>query len=195
MSIKIVKKLLMILTVLVIIDTISIPVYAKDSVTCTGTFYTSPTKRNEQVRYIKVVKDPVWTKLKTVGGQPTKGTYVKKGDSLYYGSSGGTKAPITLSVGVGATYGYGSASVSLNIPIGKASSSSYYGKILTASKSGYYLIKAKKKVQVTVMFKQYRHRKTNNPYSNSGKWGSWGKAKVSSKKYKTIKTYSKLVRQ
>lgn len=195
MSIKIVKKLLMLLTVLIIIDTISIPVYAKDSVSCSGTFYTSPTKRNEQVRYITVVKDPVWTDLKTVAGQPTKGTYLKKGDALYYGSSGGTNAPITLSVGVGATYGYGSASVSLSIPLGKASSSSYYGKILTASQSEYYLIKAKKEVQVTVVFEQYRRRDTINPYSDTGKWGAWGKAKVSSKKYKTIRTYSKLVKQ
>lgn len=55
MSIKIVKKLLMLITVFAIIDTISIPVYAKDSVSCSGNFYTSPTKKNEQVRYITEV--------------------------------------------------------------------------------------------------------------------------------------------
>lgn len=153
MSIKIVKKLWMLIIVFVIIDTISIPVYAKDSVSCSGNFYTSPTKKNEQVRYITVVKDPVWTDLETVAGQPTKGTYLKKGDSLYY------------------------------------------GKIHSAKQSGYYLIKAKKEVEVTVVFKQYRRRNGINPYSDTGKWGAWGKAKVSSKKYKTIRTYSKLVKQ
>jgi hypothetical protein len=78
-----VKSLWIILMVLVISDIASIRVYAKESVSCSGTF-SYPTRPDEQWRFITVIKDPAWTKLASVEGQPTKGTYLEKGDSLFY---------------------------------------------------------------------------------------------------------------
>lgn len=38
--------------------------------------------------FIFIDKDPKWTKLKTIQGQPKNGTYLKSGDSLFYGENG-----------------------------------------------------------------------------------------------------------
>jgi hypothetical protein len=182
------KRLLIILMALVISDISSIPVYAKDSVSYSSA-YARPTKSDEQWRFITVVKDPLWTKLVTVEGQPTKGTYLKKGDSLFYGENGGKSIPISVGVTIAKVVSVG---VGFNIPMGKAYNT-YYGKSLKADKSGYYIIKAKKKIQPTIKFIQYRHKQ--NGYLQNGKWGSWEKAKYYGKNYKVVKAYSTLVKQ
>lgn len=145
MRMRMVKSLLIILMALVISDITSIPVHAKEDVSCSGTF-SYPTRPDEQWRFITVMKDPVWTKLASVEGQPTKGTYLKKGDYLFYGIA------------------------------------------LKADTSGYYIIKAKKKIKPTITLIQYRHK-------NSAKWGSWEKKSVYSKTYSTVQSYSTLVRR
>lgn len=152
-----IRNLLIILAVLVLGNMMSIQVYAKDSVRCSSTF-SYPTNSKEQWRFITVIKDPAWTKLATVQGQPTKGTYLKKGDYLFYGESGGKSVTISFGVGLGVKYANASASVSFDVPLGKAYNS-YYGKALKANKSGYYVIKAKKYVKPTIVFIQYRHKK------------------------------------
>lgn len=70
---------------------------------------------NKQYRFITIVKSIQWTGNHYVSGQPTKGTYLKNGDMLYYSESGES----TYSLSVGVAYGIGS--VSLGIPLGKAS--------------------------------------------------------------------------
>lgn len=181
-----VKSLLIVTLGLVISNVISAPAYAKDS-TSTSYPFSYPTRPNEQWRFITVVKDSKWTKLTTVQGQPTKGTYLRKGDSLFYGESGGKKASISFGVGLGVKFANVSANVSFSVPLGKAHSS-YFGKALKANKSGYYLIKAKKNIKPTIVFIQYRHKKNN-------KWGTWEKASFYSKDYKVIQSYSTLVKQ
>lgn len=183
------KKLLIILMVLVIGSTIVTPVYAKDKITIgkvIGNY--PPSHPNEQFRLIFVVKDPKWTKLKTVADQPTKGTYLKKGDALFYGEKGGNSVGISFGFSLGAGYGSVSGNVSFSIPLGKAYSTSY-GKILKASKSGYYIIKAKKNIKPTIILIQSRYKK---PFTNE--WGPWEKPKVYTKKYEIVQSYSTLVR-
>ena len=78
---------------------------------------------NKQYRFITIVKSTQWTGNHYVSGQPTKGTYLKNGDMLYYSESGGPN--YSLSVGVG----YKIGSVSLGIPLGKISN----GRFLPSS--------------------------------------------------------------
>lgn len=151
---------------------------AADKTVYSQPYYSSSILGNTQHRFITITKDPKWTSYKWVSGQPSKGTYLKKGDSLYYGESGGA-ASISFVVG------YGCASVSFNVPLGKANSS-HMGKSLKANKSGYYKIRAKKYIQPTIKLIQYRYR-------TNGKWGSWRKASYYSKSYKVVRSYSELV--
>ena len=138
-----------------------IPVYGKDVTTCSG-IYSYPTNDNEQWRFIYVVKDPQWTPLKVVPGQPTNGTYVEKGNFLFYGESGGESVTISFGVSLGPQYANASANVGISIPLGTVS---YLGQGFKAKKSGRYLIKVKKEVQPTITFIQYR-RKVNNSGAN-----------------------------
>lgn len=173
---------------LILCGTMTIPAFAKDTVTVSDTYNSSPSGGNQQHRFITVVKDPAWTKLKKISGQPTKGTYLKKGDMLFYTEGGGKSVSISFGVSLGSTYANASASVSFDVPLGKMNSTQY-GKAMRASSPGYYIIKAKKKVQPTIKFIQYRNKQSN------GKWGAWGKPSVFSKNYKVIQAYSTLVKQ
>ena len=58
---------------------------------------------NKQYRFITIVKSTQWTGNHYVSGQPTKGTYLKNGDMLYYSESGES----TYSLSVGVAYGIG----------------------------------------------------------------------------------------
>ncbi len=155
------------------------PVMAKDSIVTSPPYYSDPTPGNTQHRFITITKDPAWTSYKYVSGQPTKGTYLEAGDGLYYGESGGSKVSISFAIEYA-----GCVSVGFSVPIGKMSNS-YYGKFLKAKSKGFYKIKARKEIKPTIKLIQYRYRK-------NGKWGSWGKAKVYSKKYTVVRSQSVL---
>lgn len=187
--IKQVTKLLLIVMILAISNIATIPIYAKDTITISKNIYNyPPNSPTEQFRFITVVKDSAWTKLETVEGQPTKDTYLKKGDSLFYGASGGKSIGISFGISLGVAYGNVGANVSFSVPLGKVSNS-YYGKALKADKAGYYIIKAKKNIKPTIMFKQSRYKKVD------GKWGDWEKPILFSQSYEVIQEYSILVKQ
>ena len=161
-----------------------IPVYGKDVTTCSG-IYSYSTNDNEQWRFIYVVKDPQWTPLKVEPGQPTNGTYVEKGNFLFYGESGGESVTISFGVSLGPQYANASANVGISIPLGTVS---YLGQGFKAKKSGRYLIKVKKEVQPTITFIQYR-RKVNNC------WSEWGKPQVYSTRYELKTVHASMVLQ
>ena len=147
-----------------------------------------PTNDLEQWRFIFIDKDPKWTKLKTIQGQPKNGTYLKSGDSLFYGENGGKKVDISFGVGLSAQYEGVSASVTFSIPMGKAYDT-YYGKALKAHKDGYYVIKAKKYIKPHIQLIQYRYRK------NGETWGKWSTPTVYNKSYEVLQSYSVLVKK
>lgn len=94
---KKIKNLLIISIFLVMSNMSTIPVFAQDSITVGSAVYGyPPSSPTEEYRFITVVKDATWTSLETVEGQPTKGTYLKKGDSLFYGESDGKKLEYPL---------------------------------------------------------------------------------------------------
>ena len=132
------KKCVGFIVMVVLLTTMSTSVYAKDRISY-GKAYSYPTNDLEQWRFIFIDKDPKWTKLKTIQGQPKNGTYLKSGDSLFYGENGGKKVDISFGVGLSAQYEGVSASVTFSIPMGKAYDT-YYGKALKAHKDGYYVV-------------------------------------------------------
>lgn len=129
-------------------------------------YFTNPIYGLKQHRFIYITTPPVWTKYKFVANQPRKGTYLNKGDGLYYGESGGSSASVSFSLG------YAGMSVSMDVPLGKVSD--YYGTFKRANKRGYYKIKAKKQIIPTIWLIQYR----DTPYSK------WSKGVVYNKTYK-----------
>ena len=136
---------------------------------------------NKQYRFITIVKSTQWTGNHYVSGQPTKGTYLKNGDMLYYSESGGPN--YSLSVGVG----YKIGSVSLGIPLGKISNGTF-GIGVRATGKGYYKLALNKQVKPTIMLIQYRTKQY-------GKWSSWGEPSVYSKKYQTVRIKPALIKQ
>ena len=157
------------------------PILASDQTTISDPYYSDSTGvGNKQHRFITITKDPKWTSCKYISGQPKNGTYLKKGDGLYYGESGGDSTSLSFSLG------YGCASVAISVPLGKLGSS-HFGQFLKATSKGYYKIKAKKEIQPTITLIQYRI-KTN------GKWGNWGDTKVYMKKYEVLRTKATLER-
>ena len=160
-------------------------VHAKDRIVYSKV-YGYPTNDTEQWRFIDIDKEPRWTKLKTIEGQPKNGTYLKRGDALFYGENGGKKVNISFGIGLSAKYEGLNASVSFSIPMGKAYNT-YYGKALKADKNGYYVIKAKKYIKPHIQLIQYRRRKSTES------WGKWDEPKVHDKKYEALQSYSVLV--
>ncbi len=107
------------------------------------------------------VTETKWTSEKYVSGQPKKGTYLKKGDSLSYGENGGSvKANLSMSVG------YGIGSVGFSIPLGKQGGSGVHAVNLVAKSKGYYKVKAKKQVKTTVIVVQMKSQKANSAWQN-----------------------------
>lgn len=151
-----------------------------------GTIYDYDYTGNRQYRFVTVTGDQRWTSYEAVAGQPTNGTYLKKGDGLYYSTSGGNC--VTVSIGVN----FGCAAVGIAVPLGKIGTSTNYGKFLTASQSGYYKIYAKKYVTPKVVYIQERSRTYNYPAGYT--WSGWS-TRVYSKTYTVNKEYSALVKQ
>ncbi len=136
---------------------------------------------SRQYRFITIVKSPQWTGNHYVSGQPTKGTYLKNGDMLYYSESGGS----TYSLSVGVAYGIGS--VSLGIPLGKISTGTF-GTAVKATGKGYYKLALNKQIKATIMLIQYRTRQ-------NGVWSSWGSPSVYKKSYETVRIKPTLIKQ
>ncbi len=113
------------------------------------------------------------------------GTYVEKGNFLFYGESGGESVTISFGVSLGPQYANASANVGISIPLGTVL---YLGQGFKAKKSGRYLIKVKKEVQPTITFIQYR-RKVNNS------WSEWGKPQVYSTRYELKTVHASMVLQ
>lgn len=122
-----------------------------------------------------------WTTYKYVSGQPSKGTYLKKGNFLFYQSSGGSNVSVSFSVG------YGVGSIGISVPLGKPAKSGV-GTGLRAPSNGYYKIKVKKLVQISVKTSQACGSKNRKP---NGKW----KNQYTKKSYKTVRVYPTLVKQ
>ena len=136
---------------------------------------------NKQYRFITIVKSTQWTGNHYVSGQPTKGTYLKNGDMLYY--SGAGESTYSLSVGVAYVIG----SVSLGIPLGKITTGTF-GTAVKATGKGYYKLALNKQVNPTVMLIRYKTKQ-------NGKWSSLGKASVYSKSYETVRIKPTLIKQ
>lgn len=141
---------------------------------------------NTQYQFIYYTGDKTWTANKAIAGQPTDGTYLKKGDGLFYYTSGGNSA----SISIGANFGAGS--VSISIPLGKLSSSTNVGGVLYASSKGYYKIYMKKQVTPKVVY--YRQRKRIYNYPQGYVWTDWS-TKVYSTSYEVNKVVATLVKQ
>ncbi len=180
------RKIMSFVLVLTFVLSFGIRAHAADKTTVSETFTNN--SNTEQWRFIVVTKDPQWTNYKVVSGQPTKGTHLRKGDMLYYNDSGGSSANVSFSCALGVA-GVGSVSVSVSVPLGQASGSGV-GTALRASKEGYYVIKARKYIQPTITFVQYRYRSVT---SNS--WGSWTNPSVHNKEYTVVKKDPVLVRK
>ena len=103
---------------------------------------------------------------------------------LYYSDAGGKTASVSFGISFGTAYANASTTVSFDVPLGKPAGS--YGKCLVAHKNGYYVIRAKKEIKPTIQFIQYR-------YKRNGKWQSWTKPKVYSKKYTVCRVNSELL--
>ena len=68
------KKCVGFIVMVVLLTTMSTSVYAKDRISY-GKAYSYPTNDLEQWRFIFIDKDPKWTKLKTIQGQPKNVTF------------------------------------------------------------------------------------------------------------------------
>lgn len=169
---KVFRFAIMSMFVLTLLSFKDTDVHAKDSVSYSDV-YSQPTDNSTQWRFIYVTKDSMWTKNKRISGQPQKGTYLKKGDFLYYSESGGESC--SLSFALGLSSGIFSGNVSISVPIGKMGAVTT-GTGLVAGSKGYYVIKAKKQVKPTITLIQYRKK-------NGNKWGKWGRAQVYNKSY------------
>lgn len=150
-----------------------------------------------EFRYV-TISETKWTGLKTVGGQPKKGTYLKAGDQLLWVNTKGN-SNATLSIAIGATYGYASGSVSFTIPLGKVTSSGTTGVAKTATKNGYYLLKVNKQIKCTAKFSQYRtvsytyDSKTKKHYYKPT--SGWGHTTLIKKTQKELRANPQLVKQ
>lgn len=170
---KNIKKLFVIITTFVIIcsQSVMVSAYTK-SVSET---YRYPTDSRHEWRFVTITgsdSDAKWTKYHYISGQPKKGTWLKKGDLMFYQSNGGSNSSLSFTVG------YGFASVSLDIPIGKISSTSY-GVAKQAQKKGWYKIKLKKLVKPIVVYKQSRSYQYSYPRGYS--WTEWSTSIYSKK--------------
>ncbi len=166
------KRLSIIFTVILFIVTMFsgiLNAYA-DTTKYSDIYFDSSTPGGSQHQFITITKDYQWTPYKYVAGQPEKGTYLKKGDALFYSESNGNTCSISVSVG------FGCGSVGLSIPMGKMAQT---GTSLVASKNGYYKIKVKKQVQPIIMLIRRRANGTSK----------WGSPSVYKKKYKVIRVY------
>lgn len=150
-----------------------------DTTTYSGP-YNYDNSGSRQYRFIVVTKTPQWTGNHYVSGQPTKGTYLKKGDMMSFNYSGGSSYSVSIGVGLGV------GSVSVSIPTGKLTSSA--GTIIKASSSGYYKLAVNKQIKATVKLIQYRTRQ-------NGGWSSWTKAGVYSTSYELVRQVPSLVKQ
>lgn len=178
-------KILMVIVGGILFFTMSIitasPVLAQSSQT--STTYTDSTGRN-QWRYIYWTGDETWTKYKALGEQPTKGTYCKKGNGLFWYDKGGVAAELNISVGFSGTYKKFSVGSSLDfsVSLGKKGTVKK-GMLCKASSSGYYKLYVKKKIKPSAVYIQKRSYVYDYPYGY--KWTQWSTG-VYSKKYKVI---------
>lgn len=184
-NIKKTKHLFFALT-LIITTVISIPVHAADQITYGEPFYLltaqyPSTSSNTQYRFI-TVKSKQETPLTTIPGQPPNGTYLKKGDALFYGSNGGSSIPVSFGINTA----FASLGVSFNIPMGKVYNT-HYGSAHYAQSPGYYVIKVKKTLIATVLFQQHRTKLSNN------RWSEWSKPTFHGKSYTVDSDHPTLV--
>ncbi|MGL4483680.1 MAG: hypothetical protein ACRCUS_01905, partial [Anaerovoracaceae bacterium] len=135
-------------------------------------------------RYV-TCEEERWTSNSYVAGQPSVGTYLKKGDFLFYTPSGGNTINISMSIG------FSVGPVSVGVGMGKQAASGV-GVGLKAPEKGYYKIKAKKYVFVTVKTTQSCGSKiVKGKVVPDGKW----KNIFVIKKYSKIKNVPTLVKQ
>lgn len=180
------KSVIIFFAVLTIFMNVCIPVQASEKIKV-GKVYTNPHNLSEQWRFIIAQKEDRWTKWTVLPDQEPQGTFLKKGDFLYYSRSGGQSVSVAVGVSLGASYANASATVSFNIPLGKCSRYEY-GNGLIANKKGYYVIKVRRKIRPIIQFIQYRYKK-------NGKWTSWTKPKYYRKDYKILSTKPELLRK
>lgn len=183
---KKIKKLVIIFTAFVMLCSqyVTVSAYTKS----VSKIQSYPTDNNTQYRFVTFTpskSDAKWTGYHNISGQPKHGTWLDKGDMMFYQSNGGSNC--SLSFGLG--YGYGS--ISLSVPVGKMASESY-GVAKKAKEKGWYKLKLNKRVKVTVKYIQTRNRYYN--YPKGYVWSKWKKRLIS--KDKTIlKEKAKLVKQ
>lgn len=165
--------LCMFIVLFVVVQSLTYPVLAvssnKYNRVIGDPYYTNPSIGSKQHRFIIITTDPVWTKYKYVSKQPKKGTYLQKGDGLFYGEKGGDSTSISISLG------YAGISVAMSVPVGVINDD--YGTFKRANKKGYYKLKVKKQIIPRVALIQYRNREIG------GKWSKWTKPKVYMKTY------------